>query len=162
MKKITIFIVLILPFLSFAQETDTDTENNTLFSQFLNNLSGNLETNAQWYTNDSKLGEFEDPIAEFDLRDEQVRVNSYLRFDYIFLKYFSVGLQAESYEPLPLINYYPEYNDTQIATYYANFRNKTLDVTAGYFYEQFGSGVLLRAFVVKIIRFKYCIKRWTY
>ena len=146
MKKIIIFIVLILPFLSFAQETDTDTENNTVFSQFLNNLSGNLETNAQWYTNDSKLGEFEDPIAEFDLRDEQVRVNSYLRLDYNFLKNFSVGLQAESYEPLPLINYYPEYNDTQIATYYANFRNKTLDVTAGYFYEQFGSGVLLRAF----------------
>ncbi|AUC83764.1 hypothetical protein CW733_15025 [Lacinutrix sp. Bg11-31] len=130
--------------LSFAQETDT--KDNTIFKQFLDNLSGSLETNGQWYTNDAVLGDFEDPNPTFDLRNEHVRINSYLRLDYSFLENFTVGLQAESYEPLPLINYYPEYNDTRIATYYANFRNKKLDITAGYFYEQFGSGLLLRAF----------------
>ena len=145
MKKIAIFLVLLLPMLNFSQEVDTE-ENNTIFKEFLNNLSGNLESNAQWYTNDAVLGDFEDPNPDFELRDEHVRVNSYLRLDYSFLDDFTVGLQVESYEPLPLINYYPEYNDTQIATYYANYRNKTLDVTAGYFYEQFGSGLLLRAF----------------
>ncbi|WP_249037447.1 DUF6029 family protein [Lacinutrix venerupis] len=145
MKKIAIFLVLLLPMLNFSQEVDTE-ENNTIFKEFLNNLSGNLESNAQWYTNDAVLGDFEDPNPDFELRDEHVRVNSYLRLDYSFLDNFTVGLQVESYEPLPLINYYPEYNDTQIATYYANYRNKTLDVTAGYFYEQFGSGLLLRAF----------------
>lgn len=145
MKKIAIFLVLLLPMLNFSQEIDTE-ENNTIFKEFLNNLSGNLESNAQWYTNDAVLGDFEDPNPDFELRDEHVRVNSYLRLDYSFLDNFTVGLQVESYEPLPLINYYPEYNDTQIATYYANYRNKTLDVTAGYFYEQFGSGLLLRAF----------------
>ncbi|WP_055434955.1 DUF6029 family protein [Lacinutrix algicola] len=144
MKKITVLIVLILPMLSFSQETDT--KDNTIFKQFLDNLSGSLETNGQWYTNDAVLGDFEDPLPEFDLRNEHIRVNSYLRLDYSFLENFTVGLQAESYEPLPLINYYPEYNDTRIATYYANFRNKKLDITAGYFYEQFGSGLLLRAF----------------
>ncbi|RLJ67346.1 hypothetical protein CLV86_0843 [Lacinutrix venerupis] len=137
--------MLLLPMLNFSQEVDTE-ENNTIFKEFLNNLSGNLESNAQWYTNDAVLGDFEDPNPDFELRDEHVRVNSYLRLDYSFLDNFTVGLQVESYEPLPLINYYPEYNDTQIATYYANYRNKTLDVTAGYFYEQFGSGLLLRAF----------------
>lgn len=145
MKKIAIFLVLLLPMLNFSQEVDTE-ENNTIFKEFLNNLSGNLESNAQWYTNDAVLGDFEDPNPDFELRDEHVRVNSYLRLDYSFLDNFTVGLQVESYEPLPLINYYPEYNETQIATYYANYRNKTLDVTAGYFYEQFGSGLLLRAF----------------
>lgn len=145
MKKIAIFLVLLLPMLNFSQEIDTE-KNNTIFKEFLNNLSGNLESNAQWYTNDAILGDFEDPNPDFELRDEHVRVNSYLRLDYSFLDNFTVGLQVESYEPLPLINYYPEYNDTQIATYYANYRNKTLDVTAGYFYEQFGSGLLLRAF----------------
>ncbi|WP_232730371.1 DUF6029 family protein [Lacinutrix sp. Bg11-31] len=144
MKKIAVLIVLILPMLSFAQETDT--KDNTIFKQFLDNLSGSLETNGQWYTNDAVLGDFEDPNPTFDLRNEHVRINSYLRLDYSFLENFTVGLQAESYEPLPLINYYPEYNDTRIATYYANFRNKKLDITAGYFYEQFGSGLLLRAF----------------
>ncbi|WP_034061300.1 DUF6029 family protein [Lacinutrix jangbogonensis] len=144
MKKTAILFLLTLPILVFAQESNT--ENNSVFNQFSNNLSGNLESNAQWYTNDATLGPFEDPLSQFDVKNEHVRVNSYLRLDYSFLDNFTVGFQAESYEPLPLINYYPEYNDTQIATYYANFRNKKLDITAGYFYEQFGSGLLLRAF----------------
>ncbi|WP_397363621.1 DUF6029 family protein [Olleya sp. R77988] len=144
MKKIAILIVLILPILSLAQ--DNKEEEKSTFKKILNNLTGSLETNAQWYINDNVLGDFEDPIAEFDLKNEHIRINSYLRLDYSFLDNFTVGIQAESYEPLPLINYYPEYNDTRIATYYANFRNKKLDITAGYFYEQFGNGLLLRAF----------------
>ena len=144
MKKAAIIFLLILPVFNFAQETNT--ENNSLFGQFLNNLTGNLESNAQWYINDTTLGPFEDPLSQFEVKNEHIRVNSYLRLDYNFLDNFTIGFQAESYEPLPLINYYPEYNDTQIATYYANFKNKELDITAGYFYEQFGSGLLLRAF----------------
>jgi hypothetical protein len=31
-----------------------------------------------------------------------------------------------------------------LATYFLNFKNKTFDITAGYFYEQFGSGLILR------------------
>ena len=129
--------------MGFSQDNDQD---NSLVKDFLSHLTGSLETNAQWYTNDKDLGPFEDPYAPFEVRDESVRVNSYLRLDYNFLNNFTVGLQVESYEPLPLLNYYPEYNDTQIATYYANFRNKKLDITAGYFYEQFGNGLLLRSF----------------
>jgi hypothetical protein len=144
MKKNAILFLLIFPVLCFAQEIVTD--GGTLVRQVLENLSGSLETNAQWYTNDSGLGDFEDPIAEFDLQNKHLRINSYLRLDYRFLNNFTVGLQVESYEPLPLINYYPGYKDTQIATYYANFKNKKLDITAGYFYEQFGNGLLLRAF----------------
>lgn len=143
MRKLVLALGLLLPVLSSAQETDSNT---TLLSDFLDHLTGSLETNAQWYSNDTKLGPFEDPYAPFEVRNEQFRANSYLRLDYRFLKHFTVGLQIESYEPLPLINYYPEYNDTRIATYYANYRNEKLDVTAGYFYEQFGNGLLLRAF----------------
>lgn len=143
MKKIAIVIGLIIPFIGFSQDNDQD---NSLVKDFLSHLTGSLETNAQWYTNDKDLGPFEDPYAPFEVRDESVRANSYLRLDYNFLNNFTVGLQVESYEPLPLLNYYPQYNDTQIATYYANFRNKRLDITAGYFYEQFGNGLLLRSF----------------
>jgi hypothetical protein len=153
MKKAAVLFLLILPMLGFAQETETEketeteTENEeTLVKQFLNNLTGSFESNAQWYVNDKVLGDFDDPIPEFALENKHLRANSYLRLDYGFLDNFTIGLQAESYEPLPLLSYFPEYKGTELTNYYINFKNKKLDITAGYFYEQFGSGLLLRAF----------------
>ncbi|WP_047551124.1 DUF6029 family protein [Psychroserpens sp. Hel_I_66] len=144
MKKTTVLFLLILPLFSFSQETESDKE--TIFNQFLNNLTGSFESNAQWYVNDNVLGDFEDPIPEFDLENKHLRANSYLRLDYNFLKNFTIGVQVESYEPLPLLSYFPEYRGTELSNYYINFRNEKLDITAGHFYEQFGSGLLLRAF----------------
>lgn len=142
MKKSLIALFLTFSIIGYSQENET--EDNSTLDQFLNNLSGSLESNAQWYTNDKKFGEFNDP--NFPLDDEHFRANTYLKLDYNFLKNFTVGIQAESYEPLPLLNYYTEYKGTNIATYYANYRDEKLDITAGHFYDQFGSGLLLRAF----------------
>mgnify|MGYP004104890595 CR=1 FL=1 len=144
MKKTTVLFLFILPILSVAQETENEKE--TTFNQFLDNLTGSFESNAQWYVNDDVLGDFSDPIPEFDLANEHLRANSYLRLDYSFLNNFTIGLQVESYEPLPLLSYFPEYRGTELSNYYINFKNKKLDITAGHFYEQFGSGLLLRAF----------------
>jgi len=144
MKKTTVLFLLLLPMVSFSQETEEDKE--PIINQFLNNLTGSFESNAQWYINDKVLGDFEDPIPEFDLENKHVRANSYLRLDYNFMNNFTVGLQVESYEPLPLLSYFPEYRGTELSNYYINFKNEQLDVTAGHFYEQFGSGLLLRAF----------------
>lgn len=140
MKKTILPLFLVLSFVSFSQET----EEQSTIKHFLNNLNGSIESNAQWYTNDKELGEFTDPL--FPSKDEHVRANTYLSLDYGFLKNFTVGIQLESYEPLPLLNYYTGYNETNIATYYANYKNEKLDITAGYFYEQFGSGLLLRSY----------------
>ena len=146
MKKIIFFLFSTISIIGYSQETETKNDNNneSTLDQFLNNLSGSFESNAQWYTNDKELGEFSDP--NFPLEDKPLRANSYLRLDYNFLKNFSIGVQFESYEPLPLLNYYTEYKGTNVATYYANYKNDKLDVTAGHFYEQFGSGLLLRSF----------------
>lgn len=145
MKKTTVLFLLILPILGFSQDTEVE-EQKTIFKQFLDNLSGSFESNGQWYVNDDVLGDFDDPIPEFELENKHLRANSYLRLDYSFLKNFTVGLQVESYEPLPLLSYFPEYRGTELTNYYVNFRNKKLDITVGHFYEQFGSGLLLRAF----------------
>ncbi|WP_028872473.1 DUF6029 family protein [Psychroserpens burtonensis] len=144
MKKIAILFLLILPILSFAQETVEEKE--SIIKQISNNLAGSFESNAQWYVNDNVLGNFDDPIPEFDLANKHLRANSYLRLDYSFLDNFTIGVQVESYEPLPLLSYFPEYKGTELSNYYINFRNKKLDITAGHFYEQFGSGLLLRTF----------------
>ncbi len=136
MKNILIILLLTIPIILYSQKKDESDQNN--LDQFFNNLTGSFESNAQWYINDKTLGDFSE--------DEHIRANSYLRMDYNFLNNFTVGLQLESYEPIHLINFYSGYDQTNVATYYANFKNEKLDVTAGYFYEQFGSGLLLRAY----------------
>lgn len=127
-------------FLGYSQEespNQEDTEKKTTFNKFTDKLSGSFESNAQWYLNDKETGKFDE--------EEHVRANSYLRLDYNFLENFTVGIQAESYAPEPLLNYSPIYDKRiGLAQFYANYKTKKLDITAGYFYEQFGSGLILR------------------
>jgi hypothetical protein len=54
-------------------------------------------------------------------------------------------MQVESYAKQALLNYYPGFDGTNVATYFAKYKAKKLEATAGYFYEQFGSGMILRA-----------------
>lgn len=111
--------------------------------QLIDNLTIGLESNAIWYNDDTKTGKFFDD-TNLD-SDEHVRANSYLKLDYTFLKNFTATVQIESYEPLALLNYSPNYNDTNFGTYSLNYRNEKLDVTASHFYGQFGSGLIFRS-----------------
>jgi len=102
---------------------------------------GGFETNAQWYLNDKTLyDEFYNSVSQ---PENPVRSNSYLFVNYK-IKNWSFGVQGEAYEQDALLNYNPKYKGVNLATYYARFKMEKIDVTAGYFYEQFGSGLLLR------------------
>jgi len=107
----------------------------SIFSQ----LSVNLESNSQYYMDDSKI-KLSDAEA-----DQRFRSNNYLTLSYK-LKNFTAGAQLESYEPKALLNYSPVLNKTNLGTYFVNYNNEKagVDVTLGHFYEQFGSGLALR------------------
>ncbi|WP_353118520.1 DUF6029 family protein [Myroides odoratus] len=100
-----------------------------------------IENNSQWYVDDKKIKL--DPI---EAEKDRFRANSYLKVDYDY-KNWSFGTQLESYAPNPLLNYNPEFKKFDFGTVYARYHNaeKGLDVTAGHFYDQFGSGLLFRA-----------------
>jgi len=72
------------------------------------------------------------------------RSNNYLALNYS-LKRFSFGLQGEMYKDRALLNFNPEYKNTNVATYFLQYKDKQIDATVGYFYEQFGSGLLFRS-----------------
>lgn len=99
-------------------------------------FSGGIESTSQWYQQDEDLG-FEQP-------DDPFRSNNYIRLDYNHGK-FSAGLQYEAYLPNPLLGYSDRFNDNKIATYYVNYKGEQLDITAGNFYDQFGSGLVFRS-----------------
>ncbi len=99
-------------------------------------FSGGFESNAQYYISDKQLNVTQP--------DNPIRSNNYLLLNYQY-KGFTAGLQAEGYESEALLNFNPKFNQTNVATYFLQFKNKFIDVTAGYFYEQFGSGLLYRS-----------------
>ncbi len=107
-----------------------------LFSQNNNNLTIGFESNSQYYMDDEKTGDFTE--------ENRFRSNNYLKIDYLISDFY-LGIQAESYEPMGLLNYSPDLNKTNIALYYAGYKSKKLEVVAGYFYEQYGSGLILRS-----------------
>ncbi|TDP59325.1 DUF6029 family protein [Flavobacterium dankookense] len=96
---------------------------------------GGFESNAQWYLNDKERGlpHPEDPI----------RSNNYLFLNYNYKKW-TTGFQIESYEPNALLNFNPKYKGTNFGTYFINYKSDKFEATVGHFYEQFGSGLILR------------------
>ena len=102
-------------------------------------LSGGFESNSSYYIDDTKI-----KLEQIEAQN-RLRSNSYLRLDYKY-KHFTTGIQLESYEPKALLNYSPNFKGTGLGTYYINYKNDSirLDITVGHFYEQFGSGLILR------------------
>ena len=127
MKKFKLVVILLsLPIIAFAQVEEPDK----------GKLSGGLESNSQYYVDDTKTGDFEE--------EDNFRSNNYLRLNYNYKNWFA-NVQVESYEPQALLNYYPKYVGTDIGTFAIGYKSKTFDATLGHFYEQFGSGLTLRS-----------------
>ncbi len=99
-------------------------------------LSGGYEAYLQYYQSDD--------ATNFIAPADRLRSMNYFNTNYTY-KQFSFGLQYEAYLPQAFLGYNPDLNGNGIATYYAKYHKDDLEVTAGYFYEQFGSGLVFRA-----------------
>lgn len=108
-----------------------------LNSQILKNLTSSYESYSAYYLDDSKTGDFS--------YEDRFRSNNYLNFKYRMGKYWDFELQIESYLPNSLLNFSPNFKDTGISTFKIEYNKKDLNVLLGNFYEQFGSGMILRS-----------------
>lgn len=102
------------------------------------NISGNFQVQSQYYVNDSAINattfeEVGNPAlnAAFQLLYETKRLK--------------LGVRYEAYLP-PLLGFDENYRGHGIANRFATYSHKGLEVTAGHFYEQFGSGIVLRSY----------------
>jgi len=110
---------------------------STINAQETGYFYGGLESNSQWLQTDEGIN--------FLAPEDQFRANNYILLNYNLGK-FTAGVQYESYLPSALLGYSPVYdNQNDVATYYFNYKDESLDITGGYFYEQFGSGLILRS-----------------
>ncbi|PHR31132.1 MAG: hypothetical protein COA38_08795 [Fluviicola sp.] len=99
-------------------------------------ISGNIESTFQFLNNDTLIGA--NQPAEKGL------LNTYMNVFYTNGN-FKAGMRLESY--LPRIQGYPNrFDGTGIGMRYIGYSNDLVDVTLGSFYEQFGSGMIFRAY----------------
>ena len=105
-------------------------------------LTGSLESTNHVYVKDA--GNNFDPAFQPQLKDGNIfATNDYLKLDY-YRGCLSAGLQMEGYFPT-LVGYPVAQNKLSLSNLYVSWRDKSYSVTAGTFYEQFGSGLLFRS-----------------
>ena len=98
-------------------------------------LTGGFETNSVYY--------HEDAGTSATVPDGKFGSNNHLKLDY-YNNHFSAGVQMEAYAPV-LVGYSSELRGIGLTNYYVNWKDDSFSLTAGTFYEQFGSGLLFRS-----------------
>ena len=99
-------------------------------------VTGNVQLDGQMSSADSTIGAQDVP--------EKLLLNA--RADILYTNGdFSAGLRLEMYQN-PLLGFDARYKGQGLANYFVAYNGERLSVTAGNFYEQFGSGMILRAY----------------
>lgn len=105
---------------------------------FLNSgqIHGSFQMDAQYYMEDTLIGAPDVP--------EKVLMNAFANIIYTNGD-FSAGLRFESFQNV-MQGFDPRNKGNGIPYRYASYKSDELQVTVGNFYEQFGSGQILRAY----------------
>ncbi len=99
-------------------------------------VHGNFQVDAQYYQADSLIGAPKVP--------EKFLSNAFGNINFIKGD-FSAGVRYEAYNNVRQ-GFDPRYKGQGIVNRFARYQTDLLDVTVGNFYEQFGSGLMLRAY----------------
>lgn len=128
MKKIASFMMVFgVSFLGFSQEINNG------------EIHGDFNLNLQSYQEDELIGA--------TAADEIILNNAYLNLNYTKGN-FATGLRYESYLNA-LADYDSEFKGNGIPYRYATYSIDGLEVTAGNYYEQLGSGLIFRSYEEK-------------
>ena len=102
-------------------------------------VRGNTQIDAQYYPTDAGLG-----ITDSTLNGKLFGLNGFTNVIYTNNS-FSAGLRFEGYMN-PMLGFDPQYEGAGVPYWFASYKTGRLSMTAGHFYEQFGSGLILRSY----------------
>lgn len=106
-------------------------------------ISGNVESIYQYLVTDSLIGSSQPP--------EKSLVNAYANINYRNSG-FKAGVRMETYMPR-ILGYPDRFDGAGLGYRYFGYENDLVDITFGNFYDQFGSGLLFRAYEDRALGF---------
>lgn len=104
-------------------------------------INGNLETHAKFFLRDSAIGAVATPQTERQLFGTE----TWLNLSYAY-NGFDIGVRFDAFANSNLLNPQGSYTDLGIGRWYVNKSIEKLDITAGYIYDQIGSGIAFRSY----------------
>ncbi len=126
MFRLFLFFIILLPLSPLAQQLNLKK----------GQLSGSMESSSALYRDDEGTGA--------QAPSDKIGSNSYLTLKYKIGK-FSAGAQYEAYLPA-MQGFSNRYNGNALVFRYASYKNDWIGITLGNYYEQFGSGLILRTY----------------
>lgn len=114
-------------------------------------FSGNFQTTSQFYMRDDRIGaNTTQYLRELSSTDAWMFLN-------YKIKGFNFALRYDLFNNSPLLNPQQAYSDQGIGFWQISKDVENLNITVGYFYEQFGSGALFRAYEDRNIGIDFAI-----
>lgn len=145
MKKQCVFFLLSLASYAInAQQVELEKNDKGQFS-------GNFQTNNQFYQRDDRIGaNTTQYLRELSSTDAWLYLNYKIK-GYIFT------MRYDLYNNSPLFNPQQAYSNQGIGYWQISKDLEKLNLTAGYFYDQFGSGAVFRAYEDRNIGIDFAI-----
>jgi hypothetical protein len=103
-------------------------------------ISGALQTNANIFIRDSLIGAANIPQYEREFFGGETWLN--LNYNYLG---FDIGVRYDLFQNSNLLNPTDSYTDQGIGMWYISKTINNLGITAGYIYDQIGSGMIFRS-----------------
>ncbi|MCC6817753.1 MAG: hypothetical protein IT245_02535 [Bacteroidia bacterium] len=115
-------------------------------------LSGNFMSNTQFYDRDSVIGATTEVYNKY-----KSSTDAWLYLNYN-VKGYSFSLRYDMFNNSPLLNPQTVYNKQGVGFWQASKDVGNLNLTVGYFYDQFASGMIFRAYEERLLGLDYAIQ----
>lgn len=115
-------------------------------------LSGNFQSILQAYDKDDKIGANTEVYNKY-----KSSADAWLQLNYA-IKGYNFALRYDMFNNSPLLNPQTVYNKQGIGFWQASKDIDNLNITVGYFYDQFASGMIFRAFEDRLIGVDFAIQ----
>ncbi|MCB9252168.1 MAG: hypothetical protein H6605_06845 [Flavobacteriales bacterium] len=118
-------------------------------------LSGNLQSSFNVFLVDSNIGVTESTSPQYGTQKSSAEA-------FLFLNYnnfgFDFAARFDMFNNSNLLNPTGSYSDQGLGFWQISKEIEKLKITAGYFYEQFGSGIVFRSYEDRLIGIDYAIQ----
>jgi hypothetical protein len=148
-----LFAVLAMLFLNsaFAQQDNQGTPAENKPSQDKGEFSGNFQTNNQFYVRDDRIG-----ANTTQYKHELSSTDAWLFLNYK-IKGFTFMMRYDLFNNSPLFDPQKAYSNQGIGFWQINKDVDRFNFTVGYFYDQFGTGMVFRAYEDRNIGIDFAI-----